>query len=161
MSPLGRTSKSIRALSAALRENGHLVSDLWSVGCCVSEAKACRPTSRRPGALSMRTATPSSSISTIRPKPTWRPGPGDQCRHQEEGAGRTYKNGGRQWQPKGEPEQVNVHDFIDPTLGKANPYGVYDSGANIGWVSVCPDHDTAVFAVNAIRTWWHQAGNTL
>ena len=71
-----------------------------------------------------------------------------------------YKNGGREWQPKGEPQQVKVHDFIDPTLGKANPYGVYDVGANIGWVSVGTDHDTAAFAVNTIATWWRQAGNT-
>ena len=71
-----------------------------------------------------------------------------------------YENGGRQWQPTGEPEPVKVHDFLDPTLGKANPYGVYDVGANIGWVSVGTDHDTAAFAVNTIRTWWHQAGNT-
>ena len=72
-----------------------------------------------------------------------------------------YKNGGREWQPKGEPEPVKVHDFLDPALGKANPYGVYDVGANTGWVSVGTDHDTAAFAVNTIRTWWQQAGNTL
>jgi hypothetical protein len=54
-----------------------------------------------------------------------------------------------------------VHDFVDPALGKANPYGVYDVGANTGWVSVGTDHDTAAFAVNTIRTWWQQAGNTL
>lgn len=72
-----------------------------------------------------------------------------------------YENGGREWQPKGEPEQVKVHDFIDPTLGNANPYGVYDVGTNTGWVAVGTDHDTAAFAVNTIRTWWQQAGNTL
>jgi Rhodopirellula transposase DDE domain len=72
-----------------------------------------------------------------------------------------YKNGGREWQPKGEPAQVKVHDFIDPTLGKANPYGVYDVGANFGWVSVGTDHDTAAFAVNTIATWWREAGNML
>ena len=54
-----------------------------------------------------------------------------------------YKNGGREWQPTGQPEPVKVHDFIDRTLGKADPYGVYDVGANIGWVSVGTDHDTA------------------
>ena len=58
-----------------------------------------------------------------------------------------YKNGGREWQPKGSPEQVNVHDFIDKELGKVTPYGVYDVGANAGWVSVGTDHDTAAFAV--------------
>ena len=63
-----------------------------------------------------------------------------------------YKNGGREYRPRGEPEQVNVHDFIDRNLGKAVPYGVYDVGASTGWVSVGVDHDTAAFAVNSIRT---------
>ncbi len=69
-----------------------------------------------------------------------------------------YKNGGREWRPAGDPEQVKVHDFIDPTLGKANPYGVYDLAANTGWVSVGTDHDTAAFAVNTIRAWWQATG---
>ena len=64
-------------------------------------------------------------------------------------------------QPKGEPEQVKVHDFIDTELGKANPYGVDDVGTNTGWVSVGTDHDTAAFAVNTIATWWQQVGKTL
>src|SRR5665647_985283 len=50
-----------------------------------------------------------------------------------------YKNGGKEWHPAGDPEQVKVHDFIDPTVGKANPYGVYDLGADTGWVSVGTD----------------------
>jgi hypothetical protein len=70
----------------------------------------------------------------------------------------TYKNGGREYRPAGVPEQVNVHDFIDKQLGKAVPYGVYDVGANTGWVSVGLDHDTASFAVNSIRTWWNTVG---
>lgn len=70
----------------------------------------------------------------------------------------SYKNRGREWRPQGDPEQVKVHDFIDPTLGKANPYGVYDVGANTGWVSVGTDHDTAAFAVNTIRSWWSTTG---
>ncbi len=69
-----------------------------------------------------------------------------------------YKNNGREWQPKGEPEPVKVHDFIDTELGKANPYGVDDVGTNTGWVSVGTDHDTAAFAVNTIATWWQQVG---
>jgi len=69
-----------------------------------------------------------------------------------------YKNGGREYRPHGEPEEVNVHDFIDRQLGKAVPYGVYDVGANTGWVSVGVDHDTAAFAVNSIRTWWNTTG---
>ena len=73
----------------------------------------------------------------------------------------SYKNGGREWRPVGEPEPVKVHDFIDPALGKANPYGVYDVANNTGWVSVGTDHDTAAFAVNTIATWWQQVGKPL
>jgi len=69
-----------------------------------------------------------------------------------------FKNGGREWRPKGEPELVRVHDFKDKQLGKAIPYGVYDIAANQGWVSVGIDHDTAQFAVNSIRSWWQHLG---
>ena len=69
-----------------------------------------------------------------------------------------FKNGGREWQPKGRPEQVRVHDFVDPELGKVAPYGVYDVAANQGWVSVGIDHDTAEFAVESIRRWWKRNG---
>jgi hypothetical protein len=69
-----------------------------------------------------------------------------------------YKNNGAEWRPAGDPERVKVHDFIDPELGKANPYGVYDLAANAGWVSVGTDHDTAAFAVNTIRSWWNATG---
>jgi hypothetical protein len=69
-----------------------------------------------------------------------------------------FKNGGREWQPQGEPEKVLVHDFLDKELGKAIPYGVYDVGENKGWVSVGIDHDTARFATEAIRRWWRKMG---
>ena len=69
-----------------------------------------------------------------------------------------FKNGGREWQPQGKPEQVRVHDFMDPEWGKAIPYGVYDVAANQGWVSVGVDHDTAEFAVETARRWWKQMG---
>jgi DNA-binding MarR family transcriptional regulator len=69
-----------------------------------------------------------------------------------------FKNAGREWQPKGHPEEARVHDFIDPELGKVNPYGVYDLTANEGWVSVGIDHDTAEFAVQSIRRWWLEMG---
>ena len=70
-----------------------------------------------------------------------------------------FKNGGREWQPKGEPEHTNVHDFMVKDLGKAIPYGVYDVAADSGWVSVGTDHDTAEFAVATIRTWWRTTGS--
>ena len=69
-----------------------------------------------------------------------------------------YKNGGREWHPEGAPEEVRVHDFVDPELGRANPYGVYDIGADEGWVSVGTDHDTSAFAVQTIRRWWFSMG---
>jgi transposase len=69
-----------------------------------------------------------------------------------------FKNGGREYRPKGQPEPVRVHDFLVPELGRAAPYGVYDIADNKGWVSVGIDHDTADFAVNAIRRWWRLMG---
>ena len=69
-----------------------------------------------------------------------------------------FKNNGREWRRQGAPELVNVHDFIDPKLKRAVPYGVYDIANNTGWVSVGTDHDTATFAVNAIRRWWRTMG---
>src|SRR6516165_9100026 len=69
-----------------------------------------------------------------------------------------FKNNGREWRRQGTPELVNVHDFIDPKLKRAVPYGVYDIANNVGWVSVGTDHDTASFAVNAIRRWWRTMG---
>ena len=72
-----------------------------------------------------------------------------------------YKNAGKEWCPEGQPEQVKVHDFIDPELGRANPYGVYDLGSNSAWVSVGTDHDTSSFAVATIRRWWQSMGQAL
>ena len=69
-----------------------------------------------------------------------------------------FKNGGKEWRPKGDPEPVRVYDFVDKLLGKANPYGVYDPTANEGWVSVGVDHDTAEFAVESLRRWWAHMG---
>jgi len=72
-----------------------------------------------------------------------------------------YKNGGKEWRPQGQPEDVKVHDFVDKELGRANPYGVYDLGNNSAWVSVGTDHDTASFAVATIRSWWLAMGKAL
>ena len=69
-----------------------------------------------------------------------------------------FKNGGREWQPKGTPPAVLVHDFPTDAEGKAIPYGVYDMARNEAWVSVGWDHDTPAFAVASIRHWWHQMG---
>jgi len=69
-----------------------------------------------------------------------------------------FKNGGREWRPKGKPLAVRVHDFMDPALGKAIPFGVYDVAKNEGWVSVGIDHDTSRFAAEAIWRWWEKMG---
>jgi hypothetical protein len=70
-----------------------------------------------------------------------------------------FKNPGEEWQPKGRPQQVKVHDFPDPEQGKAIPYGVYDLACNEGWVSVGIDHDTAEFACASIQRWWSAMGS--
>jgi hypothetical protein len=72
-----------------------------------------------------------------------------------------FKNGGREWQPQGQPEAVQVYDFVDKELGRASPYGIYDLAQNTGWVNVGIDHDTATFAVESIRRWWYGLGQTV
>lgn len=69
-----------------------------------------------------------------------------------------FKNGGREWRPQGQPKAVRVYDFMDKQLGKGTPYGIYDPTANVGWVSVGSDHDTAEFAVETLRRWWYNMG---
>jgi hypothetical protein len=69
-----------------------------------------------------------------------------------------FKNGGREWRPKGSPEEVRVYDFVIPELGRVSPYGVDDLAHNAGWVNVGLDHDTAACAVESIRRWWQGAG---
>lgn len=69
-----------------------------------------------------------------------------------------FKNAGREWQPERQPVPVRVYDFIDPTLGKAIPYGIYDLTHNTGWVNVGIDHDTPAFAVASIMQWWRSMG---
>ena len=69
-----------------------------------------------------------------------------------------FANRGKEWQPAGEPVSVRVHDFIDPKLGKAVPYGIYDVARNEGWVNVGIDHDTSEFAVESLRRWWRRMG---
>jgi hypothetical protein len=159
MSPLRWTCKSAAKLAEGLRSRGHAVSErtvnrlLHDLG---SSLQANRKTiegkdhpdrdaqfqyiNRRAKAF-QRQGQPVVSVDTKK----------------KELVGR-YRNGGREWQPRGEPEEVKVHDFIDKDLGKAIPYGIYDLAADAGWVSVGVDHDTAEFAVESLRRWWRNMG---
>ena len=69
-----------------------------------------------------------------------------------------FKNAGREWRPRGDPQAVRVHDFLIAELGRAVPYGIYDMAADAGWVSVGMNHDTSAFAVQTIRRWWNEIG---
>ncbi len=70
-----------------------------------------------------------------------------------------FKNGGQEWHPKGQPEEVRFNDFMIKELGKAIPYGVYDLHQNVGWVSVGVIQETSAFAVATIRRWWREMGS--
>jgi hypothetical protein len=159
MSPLRWTSKSTRTLARALTKDGHRVSDfvvrrlLRELGYSLQANAKTTEGGQHPdrdaqfGYLGdqaqahMDASNPVISVDTKK----------------KELVG-AYKNGGREWSPAGEPVKVKVHDFIDPDLGKANPYGVYDVAADTGWVSVAADHDTAQFAVATIARWWTTVG---
>jgi hypothetical protein len=159
MSPLRWTCKSTTNLAAALERQGHRVSprtvagllrqmDYSLQGTRKVEEGASHPDRNeqflyisRQTRKFQRRGQPVVSVDTKK----------------KELVGR-YQNGGREWQPKGSPERVNVHDFRDPDVPKAVPYGVYDLSANTGWVSVGTDHDTPAFAVQSIRAWWRHMG---
>ena len=116
-------------------------------------ATACKRTGRRRKAPPISTATLSLSTGKVK----WsvsRQQPVISVDTKKKELVGDFKNGGREMGPKGQPEQVRVHDFVDPELGRATPHGIYDLGRNSGWVSVGMDHDTAGFAVETIRRWW-------
>jgi Rhodopirellula transposase DDE domain len=158
-SPLKWTCKSLRKLSAALRDMGHRVGRtvvgelLRTLGYSLQANRKMREGSNHPDrdaqfgyinegvTAALAAGEPAISVDTKKKELI-----GD------------FKNGGREWRPKGAPEEVRVHDFVIPELGRAVPYGVYDITDNVGWVSVGIDHDTAAFAVNAIRKWWKLMG---
>ena len=161
-SPLRWTCKSVRRLAEELRAQGHQVSP-QVVGNLLHEAdyslQGTRKT-REGGKHPDRNAQFEHIAARVRDF---------QKRHQpvisvdakkKELVG-DFKNAGREWHPKGQPPPVRVYDFIDPQLGKAIPYGVYDVRANMGWVSVGVDHDTPAFAVATIRAWWLQMGSQM
>jgi Rhodopirellula transposase DDE domain len=158
-SPLLWTNKSMRKLAGALCDMGHqigrtLVGDLLhKLGYRLQGNRKTREGSHHPDRdaqfhyingqvkAALAAGQPAISVDTKKKELV-----GD------------FKNAGREWHPQGTPPEVRVHDFIIPALGRAAPYGVYDIADNTGWVSVGIDHDTAAFAVNAIRRWWMLMG---
>jgi len=158
-SPLRWTAKSVRTLAAVLREQGHPVSHetvaklLRRSGYSLQSNRKTKEGASHPdrdaqfghinatAAAAINAGEPVISVDTKKKELV-----GD------------FKNGGRQWRPKGDPTLVRTKDFKDEELGKVNPYGVYDIGSDEGWVSVGIDSDTAEFAVAAIASWWAQLG---
>jgi DDE family transposase len=157
--PLLWTSRSLRNLAEALRAMGHrighnVVGDLLrELGYSLQANRKTREGSHTPDRdaqfhyinaqvqAALAAGEPAASVDTKKKELV-----GD------------FKNAGRELRRKGEPQPVRVHDFKIPELGRAVPYGVYDIAGNAGWVSVGIDHDTASFAVNAIRRWWQRMG---
>ena len=160
-SPLRWTSKSVRTLAVALEALGHTVSHtvvaelLHKLGYSLQGNAKTREGRQHPDRdAQFRYIAETVSRCEKRKQPTI-----SVDTKKKELIG-DFKNGGRAWRPKGTPARVRVHDFVirAPGHGKAIPYGVYDLHRNEGWVSVGIDHDTASFAVNAIRRWWQRMG---
>jgi hypothetical protein len=158
MTPLRWTSKSLRGLAEQLRSQGHQVSATL-VGRLLHEAgyslqansKTLEGAQHPDRDAQFRHIHDTVAAALAAGMPVL----SADCKKKELVG--QYKNNGRDYRPAGDPEKVDVHDFIGEA-GKAIPYGVYDLGANTGWVSVGTDHETAAFAVNTLRTWWTTRG---
>jgi len=159
--PLRWTSKSVRHLAAELQAMGHevsyrLVKDLLhAAGYSLQANRKTREGPQHPD-RDAQFAYVSAQVQQFQRQ--HRPAISVDTKKKELVG--DFKNGGREWQGKGQPVPVRVHDFLIPEQGKAIPYGVYDLTRNEGWVSVGIDHDTASFAVHAIRRWWQLMGRT-
>jgi hypothetical protein len=158
-SPLRWTTKSLRHLAAALQQRGHQVSH-QTVADLLHELKYSLQGNRKTREGEQHPDR-DAQFSYLNQRAQEALAAGDPVisvdTKKKELVG-TFKNGGREWQPKGQPEEVRVHDFLQQAEGRATPYGVYDLGRNAGWVNVGIDHDTATFAVESIRRWWLGAG---
>jgi transposase len=158
-SPLRWTCKSTQKLACELTKQGHSVSDttvqrlLREAGYSLQSNRKTREGSRNPD----RNAQVEHINTRVRAFQA-RGQPVISVDAKKKELVGDFKNGGREWRPQGEPEEVRVYDFLDKQLGKAIPYGVYDLTENQGWVSVGMDHDTARFAAEAIRRWWKKMG---
>jgi hypothetical protein len=153
------TSRSVRNLAGALREQGHTVHFttvaklLALLGYSLQANVKTREGSSHPDRDAQFEHINTVANAAIK---AGQPVISVDCKKKELVG--DFKNAGREWHPKGKPELVRVHDFKDKQLGKAIPYGVYDIASNQGWVNVGIDHDTAEFAVNSIRSWWQHLG---
>jgi Rhodopirellula transposase DDE domain len=158
-SPLRWTCKSTAQLAAELRRQGHQVSER-KVAYMLREQKYSLQANRKTqeGASHPDRERQFQHINACTQAFQQRGQPVVSVDTKKKELVGPFKNGGREWQPSGAPQTVNVHDFPDPELGKAIPYGVYDVTANAGWVSVGMDHDTAPFAVQSLSNWWRQMG---
>jgi transposase len=158
-SPLRWTCKSLRKLAAALQERGHQVSH-QKVALVLHELKYSLQGNRktREGAQHPERDAQFAYINTRAQEALEAGDPVISVDTKKKELVGDFKNGGREWQPQGQPEEVQVHDFLQQAVGRATPYGVYDLGRNEGWVNVGIDHDTATFAVESIRRWWLRAG---
>jgi hypothetical protein len=159
MSPLRWTCKSLARLAQELSRRGHRISArkvgdlLHALNYSLQATRKTREGSSHPdrGAQFEQINTQTRAFQA-----RGQPVVSVDCKKKEMVG--DFANRGREWQPQGEPEAVRVHDFADPKLGKAIPYGVYDLTTNSGWVSVGIDHDTAEFAVETLRHWWVRMG---
>ncbi len=158
-SPLRWTCKSVRQLTAELKRMKHLVSHqvianlLHELGFSLQGNRKTKEGSNHPDR--------NAQFEHLNGKVKWSLGrrqPVISVDTKKKELVGDFSNKGQEWRPKGEPEKVRVHDFVDKELGRATPYGIYDVGANSGWVSVGMDHDTAEFAVETIRRWWRTMG---
>ena len=159
-SPLRWTAKSTTQLAAALTEQGHAVSPR-TVGRLLNAAGYSLQSNRqtKEGEDHRDRNVQFEHINAMVKRFQQRGQPVISADTKKRELVGPFKNGGREWRPRGEPEEVLVHDFMDKELGKAIPYGVYDVSENQGWVSVGIDHDTARFAAEAIRRWWRKMGS--
>jgi len=158
-SPLRWTSKSVRHLAEELQAMGHEVS-YRTVARLLAESGYSLQANRktREGEQHVDRDEQFRYIDRRVRSQLRRGGPAISVDTKKKELVGDFKNPGREWRPKGKPEPVRVHDFLIPEQGKAIPYGVYDLSRDEGWVSVGIDHDTASFAVNAVRQWWKVMG---
>lgn len=158
-SPLRWTCKSMRRLEQQLKEQGHTISDNTIARLLHAEDYSLQaPRKTQEGSQHEDRNEQFEYINTQVKKFQKRGQPVISVDAKKKELVGEYYNKGQEWQPKGKPEQVKVHDFLDPKLGKAIPYGVYDLSQNKGWVSVGVDHDTSAFAVATIKQWWLHMG---